>query len=142
VRVPFERWSIPGGSLSWRGTAGRQVLLNFAMWPWASRDHRTSAALGLKTPHFVGRIHTGVLSAAVLAATFRSLQPGVTELMVHPGYVDAALSQTNTRLLASRAQEVELLCAPDTQDLIIDERVDLVRHDLAFSTKRSLRHAS
>jgi predicted glycoside hydrolase/deacetylase ChbG (UPF0249 family) len=143
VRVPFERWSpFAGRGVRLERQARRQALLNFAMWPWAHRDYRAAAAYGLRTPNVAGRIHTGVLNAAVLKGTLQSLRAGVTELMVHPGYVDEALSQTATRLLTSRAREVDLLCAPETWDLIVDERLDLIRHDPIFSTKRSLRHVS
>src|SRR2546427_12450295 len=43
VRVPYER------------AVGRQAWLNAAMWPWARRNARTAASLGLRTPHLVGR---------------------------------------------------------------------------------------
>ena len=142
VRVPYEGWlSMWGIGRQWR-TARSQALLNAAMLPWATRDYRTATAHGLRAPQFVGRTHTGVLSADSLEGLLRRLRPGVTELMVHPGYVDAALSQTRTRLLSSRAEEVQLLCATDTHDLVEDEGIRLIRHDLAYVTERNLRHAS
>ena len=90
----------------------------------------------------MGRIHTGVLGVDSFEGMVRRLPPVVTELMVHPGYVDAALPQTRTRLVSSRADEVQLLCATDTQHLVADEGIQLIRHDLAYSTERNLRHAS
>jgi predicted glycoside hydrolase/deacetylase ChbG (UPF0249 family) len=141
VRVPFEGGALRGGG---RGTA-LQRFLNAAMWPWARRDRRLAEAHGLATFDFAGRIHTGLLSPDALSRILRSLAPGVTELMVHPGYVDDALRRLNTRLLASREVELQLLCAPETQALISDERIDLVRQDLVrniVSPQRSLRHAS
>ena len=92
-----------------------------------------------------GRIHTGVMSADSLAGTVRRLRPGVTELMVHPGYVDDALRSHPTRLQSSRAAEVDLLCSRSAVDLIADENVQLVRHDLVPSDTllpRSFRNAS
>ena len=142
VRVPYERWLPVWGDGQQRRTARSQALLNAAMLPWATRDYRTATAHGLRAPQFVGRTHTGVLSADSLEGLLRRLQPGVTELMVHPGYVDTALSQTRTRLLSSRAEEVQLLCATDTHDLVVDEGIQLIRHDLASVTERNLRHAS
>jgi hopanoid biosynthesis associated protein HpnK len=145
VRVPYERWSRVWGNDHQRQTARRQALVNAAMLPWARRDYRTASARGLRTPRFVGRSHTGVLSAQSIAQLLRRLQPGVSELMVHPGYVDAALRQTTTRLLSSRAEEVELLCAPATRDLLVEEDIQLTRHDLIPSSTpitRSLRHVS
>jgi len=142
VRVPYERWLPVWGDDQQRRTARGQALLNAAMLPWARRDYRMAVVHGLRAPQFVGRSHTGVLSADSLDGLLRRLRPGVTELMVHPGYVDAALSQTRTRLMASRADEVQLLCATDTHDLVEDEGIQLIRHDLAYVTERNLRHAS
>ena len=144
VRVPYERASqrtvLGDGRDRW--TTRRQALLNAAMWPWARRNSRTAASLGLRTPHFIGRIHTGVFDQARLHALVRAIRPGVTELMVHPGYVDDALIGTSTRLLESRKQELDLLCRPDTHALILGQRIDLVRHDLARIITRSVRHVS
>jgi predicted glycoside hydrolase/deacetylase ChbG (UPF0249 family) len=144
VRVPYERASrrtvLGDGRDSW--TMRRQALLNAAMWPWARRNARTAASLGLRTPHFIGRIHTGVFDQARLDSLLRAIRPGVTELMVHPGYVDDALIGTSTRLLESRKQELDLLRGPDTHALVLGERIGLVRHDLAHIITRSVRHAS
>jgi predicted glycoside hydrolase/deacetylase ChbG (UPF0249 family) len=142
VRVPYERWSPVWGDGRQRRVARRQGLVNAAMLPWARRDYRTASVHGLRAPQFVGRIHTGVLSADSLEGVVRRLRPGVAELMVHPGYVDEALLGSHTRLLSSRAEEVQLLCAIETHDLLEDEQIQLVRHDLAHSATRSLRHAS
>jgi predicted glycoside hydrolase/deacetylase ChbG (UPF0249 family) len=142
VRVPYERWSPVWGDDGQRRTARRQALLNAAMLPWARRDYQTAFSRGLRAPQFVGRFHTGVLSADSFEGMLRRLRPVVTELMVHPGYVDAALSRTNTRLLSSRAEEVEVLCASDTHHLLIKEQIQLIRHDLGHSATRSVRHAS
>jgi hopanoid biosynthesis associated protein HpnK len=142
VRVPYEPWLPVWGDDRQRRTARWQAFLNAAMLPWARRDYRTAAAHGLRAPQFVGRSHTGVLSAGSIEGLLRRLRPGVTELMVHPGYVDAALSQTRTRLLSSRAEEVRLLCATDTHDLVMEQGIRLIRHDLASVTERNLRHAS
>ena len=105
-------------------------------------DYRTAASYDVRTPHFVGRIHTGMLNADALAGIVRGLQAGVTELMVHPGYCDDELERTGTRLLQSRQAELDLLCRPETHALLARERLDLVRHDLTPVMKRSLRHVS
>jgi len=146
VRVPYERWAPIGGDVESRGTRRLQTLLNAAMLPWARRDRRIAAAHHVRTPNFVGRVHTGVLSASALAGIARALQPGVTELMVHPGYADDDLERTGTRLLESRQKELDLLCSLEARALLVGERVDLVRHDLTHVVKsvvkRSLRHVS
>jgi predicted glycoside hydrolase/deacetylase ChbG (UPF0249 family) len=142
VRVPYERWSPIGGDGQSHGTARLQALLNAAMRPWARRDYLTAASHDLRTPHFVGRIHTGILNADSLAGLVRSLPPGVTELMVHPGYTDDELERTGTRLLESRQHELDLLCSLQTRALLAGERVELRRHDLTPVIKRSFRHVS
>jgi hopanoid biosynthesis associated protein HpnK len=145
VRVPYERWSPVWGNWDQRRLARGQALLNAALLPWALVDYRAAAAQGVRTPRFVGRIQTGLMSTAFVAASLRRLSPGVTELMVHPGHVDDALRNVATRLQSSRAEEVSLLCAPATEDLILHEDIQLVRHDLVPSSQshtRSLRHVS
>ena len=142
VRVPYERRSAAGGGADARGTVLLQALLNAAMRPWARRDYRIAELYGLGPPRFVGRIHTGILGPEALARIVRGLGPGVTELMVHPGYRDDELQRTGTRLLASRARELDLLCRPETRALFLSEGVELLRHDLAHVIRRSLRHVS
>lgn len=142
VRVPYERSSSIGAGADSRGTRRLQALLNAAMRPWARRDYRTAASHDLRTPHFVGRLHTGILTADALAGLVRALQPGVTELMVHPGYADDELERTGTRLLESRQKELDLLCSLETRALLVGERVDLLRHDLTHTMKRSFRYVS
>jgi predicted glycoside hydrolase/deacetylase ChbG (UPF0249 family) len=80
-----------------------------------------------------------------VAQSLRSLRAGVTELMVHPGYVDAALRSMPTRLLRSRADEVRLLTSLLVKYVVSDEAIQLIRHDLSpsqASFTRRLRHAS
>jgi hopanoid biosynthesis associated protein HpnK len=142
VRVPYERWSWAGRNADARRTTQRQALLNAAMLPWARRDYRAAAAQDVRTPHFVGRIHTGILTADALAGLVRALTPGVTELMVHPGYADDELGRTGTRLLESRQDELDLLCSLQARALVVGERVALVRHDLTPVIRRSVSHVS
>jgi predicted glycoside hydrolase/deacetylase ChbG (UPF0249 family) len=145
VRVPYERWTRTpwlGGGPDARRIAPAQAFLDAAMWPWAHRDYRTAASLELRTPRFIGRIHTGVLNRSTLHALLRATAPGVTELMVHPGYVDDALRRTATRLLESREQELDLLCSTETRALLAGAHIHLVRHDLAPTVRRSLLHVS
>jgi hopanoid biosynthesis associated protein HpnK len=139
VRNPFERvkpWRVSGA------VARRQAWLNAAMWPWARRNASIAAAAGVRTPQFVGRIHTGVLDAASLGSTIRALEPGITELMVHPGYVDDALQHSHTRLIESRQQELMLLTSADVRAQLASRGVELVRHDLAHALRRVFRHVS
>src|SRR5439155_22729538 len=116
-------------------------------------NYAVAAALGVRTPAFIGRIRTGVLDRSSLAVMLRAVGRGVTELMVHPGYVDDDLRRANTRLVESRQEELELLCSMETRARLVAERIELVRHDLARTSRmtretkdpkenRSVRHAS
>jgi predicted glycoside hydrolase/deacetylase ChbG (UPF0249 family) len=147
VRIPYEGGVGRVGPVRRVGQGGQvgrvgQVLLNWAMWPWARRNYRTAASLGLRAPNFVGRMHTGVIDRSALHAMLRGTAEGVTELMVHPGYVDESLMRMNTRLLESRERELALLCSMETRAVVAVERIDLVRHDLNHVVKRKVRHVS
>ncbi|HKB11880.1 MAG TPA: ChbG/HpnK family deacetylase [Vicinamibacterales bacterium] len=144
VRVPYERWSAValGRDSSAPAAVRRQASLNALLWFWARQNYRLAAQHGLRTPAFVGRLATGALNRAVLRRMLRAVQPGVTELMVHPGYVDEALRRMPTRLVESRSEELSLLASLETRAAIAGERIHLVRHDLAPSPRRSVRHAS
>ncbi|PYR41359.1 MAG: hypothetical protein DMF93_08535 [Acidobacteria bacterium] len=143
VRVPYERRSL-AASAALRDPAFAQTWLNAALWPWARANYRTAAALGVRTPAFIGRVRTGLFDRASLAAMLRAVGRGVTELMVHPGYVDDDLRRASTRLVESRQAEMELLCSIETRARLVGERIELVRHDLARTSRmpRSVRHAS
>jgi hopanoid biosynthesis associated protein HpnK len=142
VRVPFERRTAAvGGNLRTRAAGWRQAAQNFALGRWARIDQRAAAAAGISTPAFIGRVHTGMLDEAALESMLRGVAPGVTELMVHPGDPDAALQHVRTRLRASRADELKLLCAPATARLIEREGLHLVRHDLQPRPARSFSSA-
>lgn len=57
----------------------------------------------------IGVLATGTLDAATVTSLLQGVRPGTWELVTHPGYNDAALSQARTRLLASRDVEREAL---------------------------------
>jgi predicted glycoside hydrolase/deacetylase ChbG (UPF0249 family) len=130
VRVPFERPAIQLLA-RWLGTgrARRQALENLALAPWAARDRALLAQHGLAEAAFRGRALTGLLTPARLRETIERLPPGVSELMMHPGYADAALGRVRTRLREQRAAELALLTDPETLDVVHRARVVLVRHD-------------
>jgi predicted glycoside hydrolase/deacetylase ChbG (UPF0249 family) len=127
VRVPYER-----------------TLADLPLAVWALQDYRLAASRRLITPHFVGRAMTGVMTADSLGAALRTLAAGPTELMVHPGYVDDSLRRLSTRLLASREAEVALLTSRAIAQLVTDEHLRLISHDLKsdVSSPRSVRHVS
>lgn len=131
VRVPYESpWlgPVPGDLRD--GGIRRQAIENLALRPWTQMDARILASHSRVPAAFFGRVHTGRLTVDVLARIVSRLPNGVSELMTHPGYSDAALDLVRTRLRREREQEVALLRAPDARQAILDAQVTLVRHDL------------
>jgi hopanoid biosynthesis associated protein HpnK len=130
VRVPCER---PPARLAARYAfipkANRQALENLALAPWAWRARRILTREGLPpAASFFGRVLTGLFTSASFHAVLQSLPPGVSEMMMHPGYVDAALERVRTRLREARATEVSILTDPATLETIRREGIVLLNH--------------
>jgi hopanoid biosynthesis associated protein HpnK len=82
---------------------------------------------GLATPHgSLGIIETGSLDYSLLRSAISNLPEGTWELVCHPGYDDAELRSSHTRLLASRERERELLTSTELQDFLKKESVQLI----------------
>jgi len=65
---------------------------------------------GVHTPRsFHGVCITGIMNQKVLARVAGNIEPGINELMTHPGILDTDLKQQKTRLLRSREVEKDLL---------------------------------
>lgn len=85
VRIPLES----PARIAWRPMAALAQILLAASYRVASHD----AAPPAHTNHFRGFALTGRRDfTARLLALLDSLEPGTTELMVHPGYPDAGLA--------------------------------------------------
>ena len=82
-------------------------------------------ALGIKTPdHFVGEAEAAPYwSSERVLDHLRSLSPGVTEFMTHPGYFDGDLSYS--RYGTQRETEIAGLTDPRARDLIEREGIAL-----------------
>ena len=107
---------------------------------------RTLSRHGVITPsRFYGVTQTGFLDFDVVATVIRRLPAGVSELMCHPGYVDADLKATPTRLLSQRESELGLLTSSKLRQLIEIENVQLVGYkdlvrDYGTSDSRTILH--
>ena len=97
-----------------------------------ARDAREQAArAGLATTgYFCGIAQTGELTREGLGRLLTILPEGTTELMCHPGYVDAALKKTATRLQESRRAELEILTDEGIRKLVASQGIRLI--DYAF----------
>ena len=74
-----------------------------------------------------GIAHTGRIDEPWLIRAARSVRPGVTEIMTHPG-AGEDLDPGETRLLASRAAEREALCAPAVREAFRQSGIELIHY--------------
>ncbi len=107
VRLPRERWRFDASVV-------RQSLGAFGLAQLCRVSAGRLRRAGVKTADaFFGVTQTGFWTKAWLLDLIARLPEGVSELMAHPGYDDAELHQTRTRLRASRATELALLTDAD-----------------------------
>ncbi|MBL7133417.1 MAG: ChbG/HpnK family deacetylase [Phycisphaerae bacterium] len=99
----------------------RWVLNRLALAaPAASR--RLAATLGTW-----GIAHTGLITAAYLACVARAAEPGVTEIMTHPGQGDD-VAEGVTRLIEARRAELAALCDPSVRQAFEDSGIELTHY--------------
>ncbi|HLH24547.1 MAG TPA: ChbG/HpnK family deacetylase [Chloroflexota bacterium] len=107
VRCPAE--APPGTGREAPRDRARRLALGAA----ARRLRAALPAAGLRTSdHFRGLTLGLAFDAPSLVALLRRLPPGLTELMVHPGYPDAEL-HARTSYAAGRERELAALTAPE-----------------------------
>jgi predicted glycoside hydrolase/deacetylase ChbG (UPF0249 family) len=85
---------------------------------------------------------TGLFTEHSLCRLISNCRPGITELMMHPGYVDAALDDVRTRLRRERGTEVALLTSAPVLDAVRRSGVALRSHDTATHALESHAHVS
>jgi len=132
VRVSHEasslRAALTGGSESKsimlkQGVQARGLKL-------LARDAREMAERsGIATAdYFCGIAQTGVLTRKGVLQLLASLPDGTTELMCHPGYADADLQNTATRLQKSRQTELEILTDKEIRKSIAALGIRLINY--------------
>ncbi len=119
IRRPFERtWHAPLETLGSGGvkTYAKQQLTRLILARYARDFDRCVRGRAVRVPdHFFGFAHTGLLTPKLLVYLLHRLPPGVSEVMCHPGRLDAGLDQSRTRLKASRVRELDALTAPEVR---------------------------
>jgi len=102
-----------------------------------ARDAREFAErAGIATAdYFCGIAQTGELTREGLEELLKNLPEGTTELMCHPGYADAALCKTPTRLQESRQTELQILTDTGIRNLVASEGIRLI--DYGFVTQEA-----
>jgi predicted glycoside hydrolase/deacetylase ChbG (UPF0249 family) len=93
--------------------------------------HEQAERAGIATAdYFCGIAQTGELTREGVLRLLEILPEGATELMCHPGYVDAELAKSGTRLQASRQKEVEILTDTEIRNVVASQGIRLI--DYAF----------
>ena len=78
--------------------------------------------------HFFGIAVTGFLDIDILKTIILHLPEGTSELMCHPGYLDADLTETHTRLLKQREQEIQAMMRPEIKDILAQRGIELITY--------------
>jgi hopanoid biosynthesis associated protein HpnK len=92
-----------------------------------AREMTERAGIGA-ADYFCGIAQTGVLSKKGVQQLLASLPEGTTELMCHPGYTDADLERSATRLQKSREAELELLTDNEIRKSIATLGIRLINY--------------
>jgi chitin disaccharide deacetylase len=131
VRCPLEEPPAPLNALR-AGKTGRvlkQYLVGRGVAGFASRFRQKLDQAGLEyAAHFYGLSYTGFLNTELVRGLLNWIPEGTSELMCHPGYPDASLAKTGTRLLAQREVEVFALCSPVVKSLTTGLGIQLVNY--------------
>jgi hopanoid biosynthesis associated protein HpnK len=93
-----------------------------------ARDAREQAErAGISTAdYFCGIAQTGKLTHEGVEQFLKSLPDGTTEFMCHPGYSDAALRKSPTRLQDSRQTELQILTDTGIRNLVASLGIRLI----------------
>jgi len=131
IRVSLEtsslRTALSSGSKQNAGVVMKQGVQARGL-KLLARDAREQAEhAGISTAdYFCGIAQTGELTREGVEQFVKSLSDGTTELMCHPGYVDAALQKTRTRLQDSRQIELQILTDTGIRNLVASLGIRLI----------------
>ena len=131
IRVSLEtsslRAALSSGSKQHAGVVMKQGVQARGL-KLLARDVRAQAEhAGISTAdYFCGIAQTGELTREGVVQLVKSLPDGTTELMCHPGYADAALQKTPTRLQNSRQAELQILTDTAIRNLVASLGIRLI----------------
>jgi hopanoid biosynthesis associated protein HpnK len=103
IRRPFENF-LPRSA---RRLSAMRLMVASLNWLAPSFERQMKAARMAIPDYFTGILLTGRLTRQAFAEILAALPPGVTEVMCHPGYCDAELLGSSTRLREERELERE-----------------------------------
>ncbi|MGH9740871.1 MAG: carbohydrate deacetylase [Candidatus Acidiferrum sp.] len=89
--------------------------------------HEKAERAGIATAdYFCGIAQTGELTREGILRLLEILPEGTTELMCHPGYADADLAKSATRLQKSRETELSILTDTKIRNLVASQGIRLI----------------
>jgi chitin disaccharide deacetylase len=114
----------------------KQYLVGRGISVLAGGLRKKLSAAGLASPsNFHGLSQTGFLESRALERIFDALGVGTNELMCHPGFTDASLESTGTRLLAQR--EAELLALKTAKEAVAAHGIRLATYSQVVAPTQS-----
>jgi predicted glycoside hydrolase/deacetylase ChbG (UPF0249 family) len=131
IRVSLEasglRAALSSGPKQNPGVVMKQGVQARGLKLLARDAHVQARHAGISTAdYFCGIAQTGELTREGVEQFVKSLPDGTTELMCHPGYADAALRKTPTRLQDSRQTELRILTDTGIRNLVASLGIRLI----------------
>jgi hopanoid biosynthesis associated protein HpnK len=131
IRVSLEesrlRAALASGSKQNSGVIMKQGVQARGLKLLARDARELAERAGISTAdYFCGIAQTGELTREGVAQLVKNLPDGTTELMCHPGYADAALLKTQTRLQDSRQTELQILTDTGIRNLVASLGIRLI----------------
>jgi chitin disaccharide deacetylase len=122
IRLPRERMRHNAHPRLSTAQLKRAILTSLAV---LYRPHAVKAEL-VCPDRFRGIMTSGHLSERDLLSTLATLPPGVTEVMVHPGYRDAVLEAWPSSRVYAREMELEALTSPAIKEFVATSDIHLI----------------
>ena len=127
IRNPFEPLRLSGlfrQPRLWKRWIEFQTLSAFAR---SFSDMAKNAGM-ITTDGTIGMVATGAWNQKLFQSLIESLPDGTWELVCHPGYHDSELQRLPTRLQKSRENELAILTASGTRELLERNQVGLISY--------------
>jgi chitin disaccharide deacetylase len=130
VRNPFgPRRPLRSGELLARPGIWTRYAEMRALQAFAGRFRRAVKEQGFVTPDgTLGVEVTGVLDEALFRAIAANTPEGTWEFVCHPGYNDADLKASRTRLRESRETELRALTLPEARETLFQAGIQLISY--------------
>ena len=136
LRNPFALLPLPSALLFARPSLWKRYMQVNWLRRFADQFRNAVKDASLFTPDgTLGIVITGALDQKLFQAIVENMPEGTWEFVCHPGYNDADLRATRTRLRESREKELRVLTSDEARQILLRQEVELVTfRDLARSS--------